>query len=227
MPSTTVPATTTTTTTGGLNHLHSSSLHQVGLPSATVVVMGVGMKSSQSSLTSSGTLSHQAQHQSSYHHSPSPQSPTMLHRSSSPSSSSPQNYHHHYQQQQQQQQQDNNNYPSHHFQTPPAPLTPLMDQHLRNIDRSIRNLPYAATATGLDQADGIPPPSTRIPSLRRTRRPSGGANNNATGGIGVPGSPRVQRSPMPVRAAVVIKSRNRLGNHTDNISSGSLNSIEV
>ncbi|XP_037724607.1 interference hedgehog isoform X1 [Drosophila subpulchrella] len=40
----------------------------------------------------------------------------------------------------------------------------------------------------------------------------------------VPGSPRVQRSPMPSRAMI---KRTRLGSHTDNISSGSLNSIEV
>ncbi|KAH8420363.1 hypothetical protein KR009_009651 [Drosophila setifemur] len=40
----------------------------------------------------------------------------------------------------------------------------------------------------------------------------------------VPGSPRVQRSPMPGRAMI---KRTRLGSHTDNISSGSLNSIEV
>ncbi|XP_030246105.1 general transcriptional corepressor CYC8 isoform X1 [Drosophila navojoa] len=40
----------------------------------------------------------------------------------------------------------------------------------------------------------------------------------------VPGSPRVQRSPMPARALI---KRTRLGSHTDNISSGSLNSIEV
>lgn len=48
-----------------------------------------------------------------------------------------------------------------------------------------------------------------------------------TGHVGipiVPGSPRVQRSPMPSRAMI---KRTRLGSHTDNISSGSLNSIEV
>ncbi|XP_017114201.1 interference hedgehog isoform X1 [Drosophila elegans] len=122
---------------------------------------------------------------------------------------------------------------------------------------------------------GTPTP-TRIPSLRRQRRTSGGQvhnshsnlnlnlnlshhhnnnnNNNLpphhqhlhhhpghpnhpvhpghpgghpNGLVGipiVPGSPRVQRSPMPSRAMI---KRTRLGSHTDNISSGSLNSIEV
>lgn len=98
---------------------------------------------------------------------------------------------------------------------------------------------------------------TRIPSLRRSRRPSGGGiggcHNNSNGNLGIPingnNSPRVQRSPMPGRSAIM-KQRTRLGshgsigstknningnsNHTsvnshrrDHISSGSLNSIEV
>ncbi|KAH8387839.1 hypothetical protein KR093_009855 [Drosophila rubida] len=52
-------------------------------------------------------------------------------------------------------------------------------------------------------------------------------HHHHNGGVGipiVPGSPRVQRSPMPARALI---KRTRLGSHTDNISSGSLNSIEV
>ncbi|XP_060661795.1 uncharacterized protein LOC132795218 isoform X3 [Drosophila nasuta] len=52
-------------------------------------------------------------------------------------------------------------------------------------------------------------------------------HHHQNGGVGipiVPGSPRVQRSPMPARALI---KRTRLGSHTDNISSGSLNSIEV
>ncbi|XP_017136970.1 interference hedgehog isoform X1 [Drosophila miranda] len=104
--------------------------------------------------------------------------------------------------------------------------------------------------------DGTPTPS-RIPSLRRQRRASGSQHNSHSnlnlnhhqhhnnnnnlpphhqhlhhhqghqGLVGipiVPGSPRVQRSPMPSRAMI---KRTRLGSHTDNISSGSLNSIEV
>ncbi|XP_046867433.1 interference hedgehog isoform X2 [Drosophila willistoni] len=55
----------------------------------------------------------------------------------------------------------------------------------------------------------------------------GGGGGGGGGVVGipiVPGSPRVQRSPMPSRALI---KRTRLGSHTDNISSGSLNSIEV
>uniref|UniRef100_W8AVA7 Uncharacterized protein n=3 Tax=Ceratitis capitata TaxID=7213 RepID=W8AVA7_CERCA len=108
-----------------------------------------------------------------------------------------------------------------------------MEQQRRTLERSARNLHYTATAVPANAGqphdaamniDGLP---TRIPSLRRTRRTSGSANNNNNGGVGipiVPGSPRVQRSPMPARAMM---KRGRLGSHNDNMSSGSLNSIEV
>ena len=69
-----------------------------------------------------------------------------------------------------------------------------------------------------------------VSSMRRTRRTSG------SGGPPPPGSPRVvrgvssellnhNRSPMPSRA--ITGKRNRLGSRTENMSSGSLNSIEV
>lgn len=133
-----------------------------------------------------------------------------------------------------------------------APLTPCLDQQRRTLDRSLRNLQYSNAQTNLPPVhalhengniinmDGL---TTRIPSLRRTRRTSGGNNSNMNGnvnggagvlsqnpngGLGIPvtGSPRVQRSPMPARSAIM-KQRSRLGSHNDNISQGSLNSIEV
>ncbi|KAJ6636752.1 Interference hedgehog [Pseudolycoriella hygida] len=95
----------------------------------------------------------------------------------------------------------------------------------RTLERSTRNLQYVAPAT-----DGNKMPQTdngggvNVSSIRKTRRTSGG-----------PGSPRVvrgvssellhNRSPMPVRAHT--SKRNRLGSRTENMSSGSLNSIEV
>uniref|UniRef100_A0ABK9NH39 Interference hedgehog n=1 Tax=Glossina morsitans morsitans TaxID=37546 RepID=A0ABK9NH39_GLOMM len=129
----------------------------------------------------------------------------------------------------------NNNHNISHSQLPPhPPLTPSLEQQRRTLDRSQRNLPYPSSGneTALSMEAGLP---TRIPSLRRIRRTSGGnsgcstANaNNSNGSIGIPisSSPRVQRSPMPSRAAIM-KQRSRLGSHNDNISSGSLNSIEV
>ncbi|XP_065364606.1 interference hedgehog [Calliphora vicina] len=138
------------------------------------------------------------------------------------------------------------NHHQHHL--PPtghqAPLTPCLDQQRRTLDRSVRNLPYSQNNSNMANnheanmnLEGL---TTRIPSLRRTRRTSGGSSNNGVvnsmssnpnGGLGIPiavaaGSPRVQRSPMPARAAMM-KQRSRLGSHNDNISSGSLNSIEV
>lgn len=99
-------------------------------------------------------------------------------------------------------------------------------QHRRTLERSTRNLQYAGPAGDgttankmLHQDNGI-----NVSSMRRHHRTSGG-----------PGSPRVvrgvssellhNRSPMPVRAHT--SKRNRLGSRTENISSGSLNSIEV
>lgn len=135
-----------------------------------------------------------------------------------------------------------------HHHLPPtghhAPLTPSLDQQRRTLDRNVRSIPYPAQnsnnlPTNHDAAMNMDGMSTRIPSLRRTRRTSGSSSNNGThsslsqnpnGGLGIPitvaGSPRVQRSPMPARAAMM-KQRSRLGSHNDNISSGSLNSIEV
>ncbi|XP_075155230.1 brother of ihog isoform X2 [Haematobia irritans] len=141
--------------------------------------------------------------------------------------------------------QNNNHAPpimNHHL--PPsghhAPLTPSLEQQKRTLDRGVRNMNYQQTngnvmSSPSHDMDGM---ATRIPSLRRTRRTSGGSTNNGlasmsnnpNGGLGIPiavsGSPRVQRSPMPARAAMM-KQRSRLGSHNDNISSGSLNSIEV
>ncbi|XP_037917194.1 interference hedgehog isoform X3 [Hermetia illucens] len=121
----------------------------------------------------------------------------------------------------------NNNQMSHHmnhFQTPAQGL----DSHSgrRTLERSARDLHYVPPSPHPhDSVDGVIP--TRIPSLRRTRRTSGSTTNHNSShtSLGIPSSPRVQRSPMPVRAAPI--KRNRLGSHTENMSSGSLNSIEV
>ncbi len=105
-------------------------------------------------------------------------------------------------------------------------------QHRRTLERSTRNLQYAGPAGDgtnkmlqhNDNGVGGGGGGVNVSSMRRTRRGSGG-----------PGSPRVvrgvssellhNRSPMPVRAHT--SKRNRLGSRTENMSSGSLNSIEV
>lgn len=105
------------------------------------------------------------------------------------------------------------------------------EQHRRTLERSTRNLQYAGGGGGGGVPDGgtnkmLPNDNgsggggVNVSSMRRTRGP--------------PGSPRVvrgvssellqNRSPMPVRAH---SKRNRLGSRTENMSSGSLNSIEV
>ncbi|XP_053668686.1 interference hedgehog-like [Anopheles marshallii] len=117
--------------------------------------------------------------------------------------------------------------------------------HRRTLERTaVRPIPNGATiAYGIDpklMLDGtVPVPDCRQSSIRRTRRGSGS----------VPGSPRigrgpsseflqqqqqqpgvtVARSPMPLRAAGMKRSAaaaTRLG-RAENMSSGSLNSIEV
>ncbi|XP_054727070.1 interference hedgehog isoform X1 [Anastrepha obliqua] len=186
--------------------------------------------------------SHQGLHHAQPYHPPPPGTPTLMHKRAdymphhhhvgavgqhpppvpphqNNNHSGHHNAHHLYQQQQ---------YHAHSQ----SPQTPSLEQERRTLERSARNLHYTATAMpanvtqphdGAMNIDGLP---TRIPSLRRTRRASGSANNN-NGGVGIPivsGSPRVQRSPMPARAMM---KRGRLGSHNDNMSSGSLNSIEV
>lgn len=85
----------------------------------------------------------------------------------------------------------------------------------------------STTEIGIPQAD-------RIPSLRRTPRRTTG------NGVPVPNSPRFMRnaamnndvlhnrSPIPSRVAAAANKRHRLGGrNNENISCGSLNSIEV
>ena len=114
--------------------------------------------------------------------------------------------------------------------------------HRRTLERTaVRPIPNGATmAYGVDPKlvldGGQPPVDCRQSSIRRTRRGSGS----------VPGSPRigrgpsseflqqqqqqgvtVARSPMPMRAAGMKRpGATRLG-RAENMSSGSLNSIEV
>lgn len=131
----------------------------------------------------------------------------------------------------------NHHHQHQHHLPPSGSVTPCLEQQRRTLDRSVRNIANNHNDNSMN-LEGL---NTRIPSLRRTRRTSGGSttNNggvnslttNPNGGLGIPiavaaGSPRVQRSPMPARAAMM-KQRSRLGSHNDNISSGSLNSIEV
>lgn len=128
-----------------------------------------------------------------------------------------------HQQHQQQQQQNNNSMTS-----PASILSPSTNNvnnellHRRTLDRSNRNLQYLHTSNdlinkssimhnNLDGTDDI----GRVTSMRRTRRAGGG-------GVGGGGGTELlhNRSPMPGK-------RNRLGSRTENMSSGSLNSIEV
>lgn len=101
-------------------------------------------------------------------------------------------------------------------------------QHRRTLERSTRNLQYAGPVGDGNKMlhnDNGSGGGVNVSSMRRTRRTSGSG----------PGSPRVvrgvssellhNRSPMPVRAHT--SKRNRLGSRTENMSSGSLNSIEV
>mgnify|MGYP006950128098 CR=1 FL=1 len=98
-------------------------------------------------------------------------------------------------------------------------------QHRRTLERSTRNLQYAGSAADGGANNKTLHNENGVSSMRRTRRTSGSG----------PGSPRVirgvssellhNRSPMPVRAHT--SKRNRLGSRTENMSSGSLNSIEV
>ncbi|XP_058825195.1 interference hedgehog-like isoform X2 [Topomyia yanbarensis] len=119
--------------------------------------------------------------------------------------------------------------------------------HRRTLERSVRNLQHSQQHNGLDQSQkmmlegdcgvtttvgavgvGIVLGPRNNSSIRRGRRGSGS----------VPGSPRVgrgpsaellqhNRSPMPIRAAASgVKRATRLG-RAENMSSGSLNSIEV
>ncbi|XP_017095082.2 interference hedgehog isoform X2 [Drosophila bipectinata] len=138
--------------------------------------------------------------------------------------------------------------PAHHHQP-----SPMMERSVRGLQQlQQQQQHHLQQAGGYHMEEGTPTPS-RIPSLRRQRRTSGSQHNSHSnlnlnhnnnnlpphhqhlhhhpghpgGLVGipiVPGSPRVQRSPMPSRAMI---KRTRLGSHTDNISSGSLNSIEV
>lgn len=96
------------------------------------------------------------------------------------------------------------------------------DPHRRTLERSHRNI-VEGVVVGVGGTGS-----------RRTRR-SSGSGAGGGGGMNVPGSPRIMRgvsseyiqhnrSPMPVRTS---KRGNRLGTRTENMSSGSLNSIEV
>lgn len=101
----------------------------------------------------------------------------------------------------------------HHMISRQSPTSP--EAHRRTLDRSARNIHHYDAVT----PDGMPPSTVR-----------------RSNGRVVPGSPRVMRgvssellsnrSPMPSRAALAGK-RGRLGSRTENMSSGSLNSIEV
>ena len=115
------------------------------------------------------------------------------------------------------------------------------DSPRRTLERSTRNLQQQQQFAGVGGGSGdigIPlQPTDRAPSLRRTprRTPTGGT------GQGIPSSPMMRirggvssdmlhhnRSPLPTRVAHSGKRNNRLGSrNNENISSASLNSIEV
>lgn len=129
-----------------------------------------------------------------------------------------------------------------------------IESHRRTLDRSIRNINQHGLPTAPMTASGQHPSAYpnhlhdngmgstgdigiahQTDLIRRTPRRTTTGN-----GIPVPASPRfmragisndmlqVNRSPIPSRvAAAVAGKRNRLGRMNDNISSASLNSIEV
>lgn len=131
------------------------------------------------------------------------------------------------------------NHPSLHQQSALTSQLPPLAPHRRTLERNIRNNhhnqqlnQHAHTNGGMltDAANGnVGIPVVRNSSIRR--QPRRGSNNSN-------GSPRImrgpssellqhhhQRSPMPIRANNG-KPRSRLG-RAENMSSGSLNSIEV
>lgn len=127
------------------------------------------------------------------------------------------------QQQQQQQQHNHRNQTNRHPQPQPFNGT------LMNGLPPIQNI-GSTTEIGIPQVTDL---NNRIPSLRRTPRRTTGANQ-------VPSSPRFMRSgisndilnhnrsPIPSRVAAAVASSKRLGGrNNENISCGSLNSIEV
>lgn len=104
---------------------------------------------------------------------------------------------------------------------------PTPDPLRRTLERSARNIHHVGDSKMMSP-EGDLGLGRNNQSGRRTRRTSGSG----------PGSPRIMRggvssellqnrSPMPVRAAAGMKRNNRLGGRTENMSSGSLNSIEV
>lgn len=106
---------------------------------------------------------------------------------------------------------------------------PTPDSHRRTLERSLRSIQHADGDLGISRN----PP---LPGSRRVRRSSGSGPGNSPRIIRGISSEYLQhnRSPMPVRSAIAMgggsisgKRGNRLGNRTDNLSSGSLNSIEV
>ncbi|XP_053693897.1 interference hedgehog-like [Sabethes cyaneus] len=160
----------------------------------------------------------------------------------------PHQQHHQQHQPQQQQQLQNHQTVLNAVATGQEHLMLASMPHRRTLERSVRNLPHGGQHNGLvDQSQkmmlegdcgvtttvgagvGIVLGTSRNnSSIRRGRRGSGS----------VPGSPRVgrgpsaellqhNRSPMPIRAAASgVKRAARLG-RAENMSSGSLNSIEV
>lgn len=148
-----------------------------------------------------------------HHHQLPPQHPNHLHQQQQSI------YNQHLQQQQPQPP------PPHHLMLRQSPTSP--EAVRRTLDRSHRNINHHYdTPEGIGGSGSVPPP------LRRGTMAGGGVGRH------IPGSPRVlrggvssellqNRSPMPQRAAALAGKRGRLGSRTENMSSGSLNSIEV
>lgn len=128
-----------------------------------------------------------------------------------PSSASPSHLQHHAHH-------NNHHHSQHHTQNNNTPATavgtpPMLMGHGRTLERKQQP---PSLSDGVDIVRG--------PSVRRTARHVPGSPRQQHIGRGTSSEFLHNRSPMPQRA---IGKRNRLGSHTENMSSGSLNSIEV
>ncbi|XP_055544266.1 interference hedgehog-like isoform X2 [Wyeomyia smithii] len=155
---------------------------------------------------------------------------------------------HHQHQQQQQQQLQNHQSVLNAVATGQEHMMLASMPHRRTLERSVRNLPHGGQHNGLvDQnqkmmLEGDCGVTTTVGAgvgiVLGTSRNNSSIRRGRRGSGSVPGSPRVgrgpsaellqhNRSPMPIRAATSgVKRAARLG-RAENMSSGSLNSIEV
>ncbi|XP_055374768.1 interference hedgehog isoform X2 [Condylostylus longicornis] len=100
-----------------------------------------------------------------------------------------------------------------------VPITP--DFNRRILDKSNRSLHYSPSPPVYNNALPIENLTNRVPSLRINLTRHTSCNEN----VGAPGSPQIRKSPKGIRQTHIV--RNHTSNLSKNMSSGSLNSIEV